>query len=153
MRPRHLACVRRLPIALNFPTINIFYQKVDWQDNARDISNFLLHFLPKHTTEGTLPTHLARLSPAETERRINSGFSDRKLVAIGHSYGGCTSSVTHSLYRLSLFLGLLPHTALLRRLFTLHCSRLLFWSTRLLLGPMTVNNSESIIHQTLRLAP
>ncbi|KIM43145.1 hypothetical protein M413DRAFT_26330 [Hebeloma cylindrosporum] len=78
----------------------------DWLDNARDISNFLLHFLPKHTTEGRLPTHLSRLSPAETERRFKSGFSDRKLVALGHSYGGCTSSLAAAFYP-SLFTSLI----------------------------------------------
>ncbi|KAF9472712.1 hypothetical protein BDN70DRAFT_886700 [Pholiota conissans] len=70
----------------------------DWHDNARDITNFLLHFMPTTVSSGPLQTHLPRVSARETARRIRSGFSQRKLVAIGHSYGGCTSALAATLY-------------------------------------------------------
>ncbi|KAF8958109.1 Alpha/beta hydrolase family-domain-containing protein [Flammula alnicola] len=70
----------------------------DWYDNGRDIANFLLHFLPKVATNAPLPTHLVRVSPEETALRVKSGFSHRTFVAVGHSYGGCTSTLAASLY-------------------------------------------------------
>lgn len=71
----------------------------DWTDGGRDVANFLLHFLPPATTGGTvLPVHLQRVSPEETSLRIQKGLKDRKFVAIGHSYGGCISSMAASLY-------------------------------------------------------
>lgn len=68
--------------------------QVDWNDNARDILNFLLHFLPSQPTSGVLPTHLARVALDESERRKADGFAGRALVAVGHSYGGCSSWVS-----------------------------------------------------------
>ncbi|KAJ3488672.1 hypothetical protein NLJ89_g11591 [Agrocybe chaxingu] len=70
----------------------------DWQDNGRDIANFLLHFLPKAATSDPLPTHLPRVSREETGLRIKNGYKDRKFVAVGHSYGGCTSALAAHLY-------------------------------------------------------
>ncbi|TFK75633.1 hypothetical protein BDN72DRAFT_935522 [Pluteus cervinus] len=64
----------------------------DWADNTRDILNFLLNFLPP-SSEVPLPIHLPQLSAEESERRRSLGLVDRKLVAIGHSYGGCTSAL------------------------------------------------------------
>ncbi|KAF9037768.1 Alpha/Beta hydrolase protein [Panaeolus papilionaceus] len=64
----------------------------DWQDNARDIVNFFTHFLPTRST-ATLSVHLPRLSLEETNQRLERGFSERQLIAIGHSYGGCTSAL------------------------------------------------------------
>ena len=66
---------------------------VDWMDNGRDISNFFLHYLPSAATDAKLPTFLTRVPRQESEFRSKQGFSDRKLIAIGHSYGGCTSYV------------------------------------------------------------
>jgi len=63
----------------------------DWADNARDILNFLLYYLPSSVSTSILPTHLSPLPALESERRKNNGFGERTLVAIGHSYGGCTS--------------------------------------------------------------
>ncbi|KAF8188048.1 Alpha/Beta hydrolase protein [Pholiota molesta] len=70
----------------------------DWYDNGRDIANFLLHFIPTSATSGPLPTHLPRVSPQETAERLENGFTERKLVAIGHSFGGCTSALAATLY-------------------------------------------------------
>ncbi|KAF8153181.1 hypothetical protein B0H34DRAFT_677358 [Crassisporium funariophilum] len=53
----------------------------DWSDNGRDIANFLLHFLPTVATNTTLPTHLPRVAPEETELRSKRGFSDRNTLA------------------------------------------------------------------------
>lgn len=65
----------------------------DWSDNTRDILNFILNYLPSAITPTTLPTYLPRVPIAESERRKVGGFSDRTLVPIGHSYGGCTSAL------------------------------------------------------------
>jgi hypothetical protein len=71
---------------------------VDWTDYARDILNFMLHYLPSHPSSSTteLPVHLPLISAAETEARKTHGYSDRKLVAVGHSLGGCASYVNYS---------------------------------------------------------
>ena len=69
----------------------ISWYEVDWTDDGRDIANFLLYFLPSATTTTLLPVHLQQVSAEETSLRIQSGFKYRKFVAVGHSYGGCTS--------------------------------------------------------------
>ncbi|KAF9467147.1 Alpha/Beta hydrolase protein [Collybia nuda] len=79
----------------------------DWTDNTRDILNFLLHFLPSSSAIPLLPTHLQRVSPNETEDRKFRGFQHRTFVAVGHSYGGCTSTLaalTHPVLFSSLVL-------------------------------------------------
>jgi hypothetical protein len=73
------------------------YDLVDWSDNTRDILNFLLNYLPTSPTSSRLPTHLSRVSHVESERRKVSGFGKRTLIAVGHSYGGCTSYVFPSI--------------------------------------------------------
>jgi pimeloyl-ACP methyl ester carboxylesterase len=65
----------------------------DWSDNARDILNFLLHFIPTTATASPLPTHLTRVSAPETEFRKRHGFPRRSLVTIGHSFGGCSAAL------------------------------------------------------------
>jgi len=35
---------------------------------------------------------------SETEARLQGGFNDRKIVAVGHSYGGCTSTLAATIY-------------------------------------------------------
>jgi len=60
-------------------------------DNSRDILNFLINYLPASTRPLGLPTHLPRLPPEESEARKFSGYKDRTLAVIGHSFGGCTS--------------------------------------------------------------
>ncbi|KAF5384323.1 hypothetical protein D9615_003313 [Tricholomella constricta] len=65
----------------------------DWTDNARDILNFLTYFLPTVASSSPLPTHLARLPSDESEYRKENPFRHRTFVAVGHSYGGCTSTL------------------------------------------------------------
>ncbi|KAG9033625.1 hypothetical protein FS837_002418 [Tulasnella sp. UAMH 9824] len=61
-----------------------------WADNARDILNFLLHFLPSNPQEAGLSEELDSISLDESSRRSRFGFRKRKLVGIGHSLGGCS---------------------------------------------------------------
>ena len=68
-----------------------FFCEADWIDGARDVANFLLHFLPPTSISTVLPVHLQQVSAEETSLRIQKGFKDRKLVTVGHSYGGCIS--------------------------------------------------------------
>jgi pimeloyl-ACP methyl ester carboxylesterase len=84
----------------------------DWSDNARDIIHFLTHYLPSPLQpdayySATLPTHLPRLPAATARSRTTTGLGPegRKLVAIGHSFGGC-----------SLILAAAAHGALFERL-------------------------------------
>lgn len=63
----------------------------DWQDNARDIAHFLLYYLPEDTSSKGLPTHLHLLPETISESRKTIGFSTRSLIAVGHSFGGCSS--------------------------------------------------------------
>jgi pimeloyl-ACP methyl ester carboxylesterase len=64
----------------------------DCTDGARDILNFLLNYLPSTAAPHELPTHLTRVSTEEHEKRKSDGLQDRTIVAIGHSFGGCTSA-------------------------------------------------------------
>lgn len=70
----------------------------DWQDNARDIINFMINFLPAAPSTTPLPTHLARLPNAEAELRKVNGFAHRTFIAVGHSYGGCTSTLAAQMF-------------------------------------------------------
>jgi len=63
----------------------------DWRDNARDIAHFLLYYLPEDASSKVLPTHLQLLPETIRESRKTKGFSSRSLVAVGHSFGGCSS--------------------------------------------------------------
>ncbi|KAI9463967.1 Alpha/Beta hydrolase protein [Lactarius psammicola] len=62
-----------------------------WNDHARDILNFILHFLPEEATPSALSTYLPRVPPEASEARKRLGFASRKLVVVGHSLGGCTA--------------------------------------------------------------
>jgi pimeloyl-ACP methyl ester carboxylesterase len=64
----------------------------DWTDGTRDILNFLLNYLPSAVIPHELPSHLPRVSTEEFERRQTDGFQYRTFVAVGHSFGGCTSA-------------------------------------------------------------
>jgi hypothetical protein len=78
------------PLHVNFDLF-IDVSSGDWADNARDVLNFVLHYLPSQPVSSTTrpPTHLPIIPHAETETREARGFSDRTLVGIGHSFGGC----------------------------------------------------------------
>ena len=67
-------------------------RSVDWSEHGRDILNFLLNYLPDESpSESPLPVHLTRLPEDISSRRVTSGFTNRTLVAIGLSFGGCSS--------------------------------------------------------------
>ncbi|EJD36364.1 hypothetical protein AURDEDRAFT_174561 [Auricularia subglabra TFB-10046 SS5] len=59
----------------------------DWTDHVRDILDFLLAYLPSDTRLA-LPSILPRLPTSDIAGRRRSGYSERRLVAIGHSQGG-----------------------------------------------------------------
>ncbi|TFK53115.1 hypothetical protein OE88DRAFT_1734063 [Heliocybe sulcata] len=76
----------------------------DWRDNARDILNFLSHYLPppSHSQQNYPPrpyspvsVHLQHVPASLTRQRLERGFEaeGRTLVVAGHSYGGCTSTL------------------------------------------------------------
>ena len=73
----------------------------DWLDNTRDIAHFLVHYLPEDVEATVLPTRLPRLPASATSIREERGYRTRKLVVVGHSFGGCTSWVVW-LSRISL---------------------------------------------------
>ncbi|KAF9224817.1 alpha/beta-hydrolase [Gyrodon lividus] len=63
----------------------------DWSDNSRDIVNFLLSYLPDDVKTEALPTRLACLPESTSVARKEYGYRTRKIVVVGHSFGGCTS--------------------------------------------------------------
>jgi hypothetical protein len=66
---------------------------VVWSDHARDILNFILHFLPEAVSPSALPTYLPRVPLEVSSAREKRGFTNRKLVVVGHSFGGCAACV------------------------------------------------------------
>ena len=62
----------------------------DWRDNSRDILHFLQFYLPTSLSPGALPTHLSRLNAPEASSRRTHGLQNRRIVYIGHSFGGCS---------------------------------------------------------------
>ncbi|KAG1859224.1 Alpha/beta hydrolase family-domain-containing protein [Suillus subluteus] len=62
----------------------------DWTDNARDITNFLINYMPEEVETSSLPIQLDRVPASIGESREKSGFSSRTLVVAGHSFGGCS---------------------------------------------------------------
>lgn len=62
---------------------------VDCADYSRDLTNFLLSYLPETFSEGQLPTKLSRLPASVADARKHHGFSDRLVVGLGHSVGAC----------------------------------------------------------------
>lgn len=85
-----LVLVCRISVIIHAPLL-ITCGAVDWMDAGRDILNFLVNYLPATTTPSSLPTHLPRVSITESEARKVNGYTDRTLVVVGHSYGGCAS--------------------------------------------------------------
>jgi pimeloyl-ACP methyl ester carboxylesterase len=82
------------------------FRAVDWADNARDMLNFLLHYLPPSSGTSDLPVNLPRLPPATASARQAGGISDRIVAGIGHSLGGC-SMVLASFHAPALFSSLM----------------------------------------------
>ncbi|KAI0289945.1 Alpha/Beta hydrolase protein [Russula brevipes] len=63
----------------------------NWGDQARDILNFVLHFLPETVMPLPLPACIPRVAVQVSEAREKHGFAHRKLVVVGHSFGGCAA--------------------------------------------------------------
>ncbi|KAF9239417.1 Alpha/Beta hydrolase protein [Melanogaster broomeanus] len=63
----------------------------DWTDDARDIAHFLLSYLPEDPDPEALPARLKRLPESTSLARMEHGYRTRKVVVVGHSFGGCTS--------------------------------------------------------------
>ncbi|KAH9926153.1 alpha/beta-hydrolase [Fomitopsis serialis] len=62
----------------------------DGRDNARDILQFILYYLPSQPSSAALPVHLERLPESVAASRRSRGFEGRQLVGVGHSLGGCS---------------------------------------------------------------
>ena len=62
----------------------------DRSDDGRDIVNFVIYHLPevRDALGKDLPFQLPRLSNATTTSRVENGFGDRHIIAMGHSLGG-----------------------------------------------------------------
>jgi hypothetical protein len=62
----------------------------DRSDYGRDIANFVIYHLPeaRDALGKDLPFQLPRLSSTTTTSRVKNGFSDRHIIAMGHSLGG-----------------------------------------------------------------
>ncbi|KAF9523217.1 Alpha/beta hydrolase family-domain-containing protein [Crepidotus variabilis] len=65
----------------------------DWTDNSRDIVNFLSNFLPDESSATALPVNLLRIPSQESKDRLTDGFKNRKIVVVGHSYGGASMAL------------------------------------------------------------
>ncbi|KAF9239420.1 Alpha/Beta hydrolase protein [Melanogaster broomeanus] len=63
----------------------------DWTDDVRDIAHFLLSYLPEDPETEAWPARLKRLPESTSEARKEHGYRTRKMVMVGHSFGGCTS--------------------------------------------------------------
>ncbi|CAE6492286.1 unnamed protein product [Rhizoctonia solani] len=63
--------------------------QVEWSDHTRDILNFLANFLPDRL-ETQVELNLSRIPEQITQQRLKHGFTNRTVVGIGHSFGGCT---------------------------------------------------------------
>jgi len=76
---------------INEETLGVLF---DWSEHARDILSFLLNYMPDRSSSmPSIPVHLPRVPEDICHRRSKFGFSDRTVVSIGHSFGGCTSSL------------------------------------------------------------
>ncbi|KIN93607.1 hypothetical protein M404DRAFT_1008823 [Pisolithus tinctorius Marx 270] len=78
----------------------------DWHDDARDIANFLLNYLPEESSPAPLPTCLVHVPEATSDTRKELGYHCRRLVVVGHSFGG-TSLTLAALNFLKLFSSLI----------------------------------------------
>jgi pimeloyl-ACP methyl ester carboxylesterase len=78
----------------------------DIADGGRDIIHFLSFYLPDSISQEPLPTHLPRLPDSVANVRLSTGFTERSIVAIGHSIGSsCVTFAvtTHSSLFSSLY--------------------------------------------------
>lgn len=76
---------------------------VDWAEHSRDKLNLLLNYMPDKSSSSlpsSLPMHLERVPEDVSQDRRYFGLRDRTLIAVGHSFGGCTAYV-HATVRIS----------------------------------------------------
>ncbi|KDQ15271.1 hypothetical protein BOTBODRAFT_65628 [Botryobasidium botryosum FD-172 SS1] len=73
-------------IALNESKLGDIFDSAEY---SRDLTNFVLFYLPSSSSLEDPPTNLPRLPTSETSARQNHGFEHRTLVGIGHSVGAC----------------------------------------------------------------
>lgn len=73
---------------------SVFIVIVDCADYARDLTSFLLSYLPDQVLPpGALPTNLQRLPESKIAGRQKQGLLGRTIVGIGHSIGACSLCV------------------------------------------------------------
>lgn len=62
----------------------------DRSDYGRDLANFLINHLPQGPDAfgKDLPRILARLPDDVSSTRVKNGFTDRRIIGMGHSFGG-----------------------------------------------------------------
>ncbi|KAL4076721.1 Alpha/Beta hydrolase protein [Scleroderma yunnanense] len=118
----------------------------DWQDNARDIANFLLNYLPDDTTLASLPTRLDRVPESTSNARKERGYSKRRLVVVGHSFGG-TTSILAALNFPKLFSSLI----LVDPVITEHVENFVRLLSKVAVGALTKRNTWSSREEALRL--
>ena len=81
-------CYPLLPAALTLQIID------DCAEYARDLTNFLLAYLPEDVSlPGALPTNLGRLPDSKIAQRQKQGIAGRTIVGLGHSIGACSLCV------------------------------------------------------------
>ncbi|CDO75003.1 hypothetical protein BN946_scf184965.g5 [Trametes cinnabarina] len=64
-------------------------QAVDSAEYARDLTNFLLYYLPRSAAYDPL-VNLPRLPEGEALLRMRKGVKGRTIVGVGHSVGACS---------------------------------------------------------------
>lgn len=69
--------------------LSSYTNSAHWHEHTRDLLNIIGHYLPANITVD-LPLHLPRIFGPD---RFTHGFSSRKLVMVGHSFGGCISTL------------------------------------------------------------
>ncbi|KAI6141764.1 Alpha/Beta hydrolase protein [Pisolithus tinctorius] len=79
--------------ALTVTSIGSNILSVDWHNDACDIANFLLNYLPEEATPASLPTCLERVPEATSDARKELGYHCRRLVVVGHSFGGTSPTL------------------------------------------------------------
>lgn len=77
-------------MSVAFPE-DVFLTRVgNWQDNARDLLQFLSYYLPEHPGSSE-PVHLDPLPPYTANTRRRDGFAHRRVIGTGHSFGGTST--------------------------------------------------------------
>ncbi|KAI0346372.1 alpha/beta-hydrolase [Trametopsis cervina] len=67
----------------------------DWSDQSRDIAQFLAHYMPSSplSPAESLPVHLPRQGESVADSRKKSGFEQRTLVVVAHSFSGAATTI------------------------------------------------------------